>query len=56
MATNWGDAVWNERGELIANIYKHPPETKDDAKNNPKHTYKEIDCGGECWRVCCVGC
>ncbi len=34
----WQGATWNENGELVANIYKEPP----------KHTYKEIDCGGEC--------
>lgn len=48
MATNWGDVTWNEYGELVLNIYKHLPESKDDATNKPKHTYKEIDCGGEC--------
>ncbi len=48
MATNWGDATWNENGELVASIYKHPPETKDNENNKAKHTYKEIDCGGEC--------
>lgn len=34
----WRGATWNENGELVANIYKE----------QPKHTYKEIDCGGEC--------
>ncbi len=48
MATNWGDATWNENGELVASIYKQPPETKDNENNKAKHTYKEIDCGGEC--------
>jgi len=48
MATNWGDVTWNEYGELVLDIYKQPPEAKDDTNNNPKHTYKEIDCGGEC--------
>ncbi|HIU65485.1 MAG TPA: peptidoglycan-binding protein [Candidatus Enterousia avicola] len=48
MSTNWGDAVWNERGELVVSIYKQPPEMKDNLNNKPKHTYKEIDCGGEC--------
>ena len=28
MSTNWGDAVWNERGELVVSIYKQPPENK----------------------------
>ena len=46
MSTNWGDAVWNERGELVVSIYKQPPEMKDNLNNKPKHTYKEIDCGG----------
>ena len=48
MSTNWGDAVWNERRELVVSIYKQPPEMKDNLNNKPKHTYKEIDCGGEC--------
>ena len=48
MSTNWGDAVWNEHGELVVSIYKQPPEMKDNLNNKPKHTYKEIDCGGEC--------
>ena len=48
MSTNWSDAVWNERGELVVSIYKQPPEMKDNLNNKPKHTYKEIDCGGEC--------
>ncbi|MDE6481409.1 MAG: DUF2778 domain-containing protein [Alphaproteobacteria bacterium] len=48
MAANWGDFTWNEYGELVLDIYKQPPETKDDITNKPKHTYKEIDCGGEC--------
>lgn len=46
MATNWGDVTWNEYGELVLDIYKRPPESKDDKTNKPKHTYKEIDCGG----------
>ncbi|MDE6571393.1 MAG: hypothetical protein K2L95_04235 [Alphaproteobacteria bacterium] len=48
MAKNWDDVAWNEYGELVVDIYKHPPEAKEDTNNNPKHTYKEIDCGGEC--------
>ena len=42
-----GDAVWNERGELVVSIYKQPPEMKDNLNNKPKHTYKKIgECGG----------
>lgn len=48
MATNWGDVTWNEYGELVLEIYKQPPEAKDNSNNHPKHIYKEIDCGGEC--------
>ncbi len=48
MSTNWGDAGWNERGELVVSIYKQPPEIKDNQNKKPKHKYKEIDCGGEC--------
>ena len=38
MSDIWEGAIWNKNGELVANIYKEPP----------RHTYKEIDCGGEC--------
>lgn len=38
MSDIWEGATWNKNGELVANIYKEPP----------RHTYKEIDCGGEC--------
>ena len=36
MSTSWGDAVWNERGELVVSIYKQPPEMKDNLNNKPK--------------------
>lgn len=38
MSDMWKGATWNEKGELVVNIHKEPP----------KHTYKEIDCGGDC--------
>jgi hypothetical protein len=49
---SWEGATWNERGELILDIYANPPEgnkTKGRGRPSPQeHTYSEIDCGGEC--------
>lgn len=39
-------ATWNEHGELVLDIFKEPPKNK--GKDRNTHTYKEIDCGGDC--------
>lgn len=52
---SWEGATWNERGELMLDIYANPPDVlKDDkpVKNQrtspQEHTYSEIDCAGDC--------
>ena len=39
-------ATWTEHGELVLDIFKDPPKNK--GKDRNTHTYKEIDCGGDC--------